>query len=377
MEKYAFIKIRSNHAIIEQIIKILRHTFPDYQLDIIDVKRLLKKHFLILAINMLHVFKDYGFRTTFENKSIFYNRFFGTPYMYHAIRRLLGKSLQADYLFTIQDCSLFNAKIHDAPNFVYTDHTVLANRNYPSYDKERDMLADTWLRLEHNIYNDAHMVFTRSIAIKNSVINDYGCNPAKVECIYYAPFIETRPAVSASEKYTSKRILFIGIEWERKGGPLLIEAFKRLQTIIPDARLTIAGCSPSIDVPGVEVVGLLSQDQLSFFYENSAVFCLPTRREPFGIVFIEAMSYALPVIGTNIGALPEFIIDGHNGYKIDIDDVDGLSAILVKLLTDPSMCERLGRQGYNIYLEKFTLEKTSLLLKHYVNERISNAAQLD
>jgi glycosyltransferase involved in cell wall biosynthesis len=372
-KKYALIKIRTKHTTIDQLIRILSHTFPEYELEIIEVKALLKAHKLLLFINLLHVINIYGFMTLFENKTIRYNRFFCTPYMYHAIRRLLNQDHSFQYLFTLQDCSLFNGKLDGIPHYVYTDHTVLANKYYPGYDAEKEMLAESWIALERDIYHNADMVFTLSMAIRNSIINDYSCNPQKVECIYYAPFIETRERANSADRYRNKRILFVGIEWERKGGPLLIEAFKRVLTAIPDAHLSIVGCRPDVSVSNVDVFGLVEQDRLNLYYETSSIFCLPTRREPFGIAFIEAMSHSLPVIGTNVGALPEFILDGVNGYRIDIDDVDRLTTLLIELLSDSRKCEEFGREGYNIYCEKYTLKAVSTLLRRHIEPNVTQS----
>lgn len=365
--RYAFIKIRTKHTIIDQIIKILKHTFPDYELEIIDVKKLLKKNLHVAAINIFHMIGIYGIKTLFETKSVFYNRFFGTPYMYQNIRRLLGTNVCQDLAFTIQDCSLFNGKLNGIPHFVYTDHTVLANQYYPEYDPKKDLLSESWIALERNIYQEADMVFTRSLNIRESVIQDYCCDPEKVQCIYYAPFSEGRKRGESITKYSSKNILFVGLEWERKGGPLLVSAFERVLKEMPDARLTIIGCKPGVKAPNVEIVGPVTAEKLQEYYQKAAVFCLPTRREPFGIVFIEAMSYCLPIIGTSIGALPEFIIDGENGYLIQIDDEERLAHLLIDLLSHPEKCAQMGRIGYDIYRRKFTIEVVSSSLRGYIS----------
>jgi len=364
--RYAFIKIRSNHTIIRQIIEILEHTFPDYNLEIIDVKRILKKNLHVVVTNLFHMLYIYGVKTFFEGKNVIYNRFFGTPYIYHSIKRLLNESIGHDFIFSIQDCSLFNGKLHGIPHFVYTDHTVLANRNYPEFDEGRDLLSKAWMNLERMIYIDAEMVFTRSLIVRDSVIQDYMCNPDKVECIYYAPFIEDRMSNQDVNKYSSKKILFVGLEWERKGGPLLVAAFERVLHEIPDACLIIIGCNPAVDVPNVKVVGPASSEKIRSYYNESAVFCLPTRREPFGIAFIEAMSFFLPVIGTNIGAIPEFILDEDNGYLIQINDIDKLANLLIFLLSNPEKCAQMGQRGYDIYRQKFTLGVVSSLLRKYI-----------
>jgi len=368
--RYAFIKIRSKHTIIDQIIRILKHTFPEYELEIIDVKNILKKNYRIVLINLFHMLRIYGLKTLFEEKNVIYNRFFGTPYMYHQIRRLLNDYSRIGYLFTIQDCSLFNGKLENIPHFVYTDHTVLANKKYPHYDPRVDLLSESWISLERDIYRYSDMVFTRSLAIRESVIQDYSCDPDNVQCIYYAPFSENRTCDSNIGKYSSRNILFVGLEWERKGGPVLLDAFSRVLCEVPDARLIIIGCTPRVTSPNVEIVGPVAQEKVRTYYETSAVFCLPTRREPFGIVFIEAMSHCLPVIGTKIGALPEFIMDGENGYLIDVDDTERLANLLKQLLFNPDECMRMGQHGYQIYRQKFTLEVVSSLLHKYISPYI-------
>jgi glycosyltransferase involved in cell wall biosynthesis len=208
--------------------------------------------------------------------------------------------------------------------------------------------------------------------VRESVINDYLCAPDKVQCIYYAPFGQNRERSINNSKYASKNILFVGLEWERKGGPALANAFELVLRKVPDAKLTLVGCSPLVELPNVEIVGPVSNDRLQNYYERAAVFCLPTRREPFGIVFIEAMSYGLPVIGTDIGALPEFIVEGKNGFLIQVNDVDKLADLLVRLISDPDLCSSLGRCGYETYQQKFTLDCVSYLLKNYIAPFISN-----
>lgn len=373
--KYAFIKIRSKHTIIEQVIRILKYTFPEYELEIIDIKKILKSHFYIIVMNLFHVIREYGIGTLWEDKSVIYNRFFGTPYIYHAINRLLRQELHGDYLFSIQDCSLFNGKLADIPHFVYTDHTILANRNYPEFDEHRMLLSGDWIELEKNIYKDAEIVFTRSMIVRDSVIKDYQCTPEKVQCIYYAPFLEDKKVDVNIGKYSSKNILFVGLEWERKGGPLLLSAFEQVLKIIPDARLIIVGCSPVVSLPQVEVIGAIPGHELRAYYENTAIFCLPTRREPFGIVFVEAMRYSLPIVGTNIGAIPEMIHDQDNGYLIGVNDEEKLASILIDLLSDPGKCERMGRRGYDIYRNKFTIDVVSSSLKKYIYPFVMNPAK--
>lgn len=357
-KKYLFIKIRSNHAIISQITKILKHAFPEFHMEVVEIKRLLKQQPLIIVFNIIHILRLYGIRSFFYGKDVFYNRFFGTPYMYQAIRKILKNNINdKEYIFSFQDCSLFNGKIGPLPHFIYTDHTVLENKSYPDYIEARDMLSNEWIMLERQIYHDSNVIFTRYEKIAFSLIEEYSCQRDKVKNIYYAPNI--RQSAYNEEKYFSQNILFVGIDWARKGGQQLISAFAKVLEKVPTARLTIIGCSPRSTLNNVHVIGKVDSNRLVDYYNNAAVFCMPTRKEHAGIVFTEAMGYALPVVGTKIGAVPEYIQEGVNGYLIDVDDIDGLAEKLTMLVSDPKICLEFGNNSYIRYKELFSLEKVS------------------
>ncbi len=131
--------------------------------------------------------------------------------------------------------------------------------------------------------------------------------------------------ISASiERYKNKIILFVGIDWERKGGPDLFEAFKEIVKKHPDAKLVIIGASPKIKNANCQVLGKIPLEKVPGYYKNAAVFCMPTKREPFGLVYLEAMLYKLPVVATNIGAIPDFIQNDKNGYLVEPGDVQGI-----------------------------------------------------
>jgi glycosyltransferase involved in cell wall biosynthesis len=156
-------------------------------------------------------------------------------------------------------------------------------------------------------------------------------------------------------------VLFIGREFERKGGDLLLQAFARVRAKIPDARLVVVGLpAMAIPDPGVTSLGLLRKDdprewaQLIGAYRSADVFCFPTRYEPFGIVVLEAMLFGLPCVATRTGAIPEMIREGETGYLVPPEDVDSLTCRLLALLGDRSLARRLGEAGRKRADETFT-----------------------
>jgi glycosyltransferase involved in cell wall biosynthesis len=72
----------------------------------------------------------------------------------------------------------------------------------------------------------------------------------------------------------SKNILFVGVEWQRKGGPILLKVFEQVLARYPDASLTIVGCNPkNINLPNCNIIGKVSVDQVIEYYNSANVFC--------------------------------------------------------------------------------------------------------
>lgn len=162
----------------------------------------------------------------------------------------------------------------------------------------------------------------------------------------------------AKGKYENKNILFVGIDWKRKGGPELVEAFKRVLEAHPTARLTIVGCSPKLNIPNCEVAGRVPIENLSHYYEKASVFCLPTKIDPsFPIACLEAFAHGLPVVATDIEGTPDFVLDGETGYLVKPGDVEYLAEVLIKLIGNTEKCQTLGENGRRLVLEKYSWER--------------------
>ena len=197
------------------------------------------------------------------------------------------------------------------------------------------------------------MIFTCGSLTTRSLLTQYQIPQEKVLTVFAGSALKEH-FVENNEKYASKNILFVGVDWERKGGPILIKAFEKVLDKHSDASLTIIGCSPAdVSVANCNILGKLPQVELARYYNNAAVFCLPTLREPFGIVFIEAMLYKLPVVANNIGSIPDMVTNEFNGYLID-NNIEGYADAICKLFDDPQKARTFGENGFNLANSKFT-----------------------
>jgi glycosyltransferase involved in cell wall biosynthesis len=102
----------------------------------------------------------------------------------------------------------------------------------------------------------------------------------------------------------------------------------------------------SLDLGGrVTFLGTIPRRDLVERYRRAAIFCLPSRQEGFGIVFLEAMACGKPVVAARAAAVPETVVDGETGLLVDPDDPEALARALAVLLADPDRCRAIGESG--------------------------------
>ncbi|MGE5679686.1 MAG: glycosyltransferase family 4 protein [Bacillota bacterium] len=369
-KKIIFFKIQSFSHINDRVEEILKTRFPECQVLVVDVWEIIRKSKLDFLRNLLSIILMYWKDILLRRKSIGECLFTNT-FIYRKIKKIaLEFKSSGDLLFTFQTQSLFNAKIESVPHYLYTDHTFLENRNYPEY-KLHKMPSDNWLNLEKKIYKDTDLNFTMSNNITRSLLNDYKLDARKVKCVGAGSNIKLDSLMLEERNYDSKKIIFVGRRWDRKGGPILAEAFEIVLKKHPDAHLTILGCSPQLNIPNVEITGDIPLTEVAGYYSRSSIFCLPTKLEPFGIVFLESMMYSLPVVATNIGAIPDFVND-ENGILVEPNSVSQLAAALIRLLDDPILCKRLGQQGFRKYQQNYTWDIVGLRMSELIRASLSN-----
>jgi phosphatidylinositol alpha-1,6-mannosyltransferase len=152
-----------------------------------------------------------------------------------------------------------------------------------------------------------------------------------------------------------------------KGHDQLIDAWPQIVAAVPDASLVCAG--EGDDVPrlrakaialgvGASVcfTGFVSDDDRRALYQHAALFAMPSRREGFGLVYLEAMASRLPCVGSVHDAAPEVIVDGETGLLVDQGDIGGMARQIADLLTDPDRRERMGQAGHRRFASAFTYD---------------------
>ncbi len=257
------------------------------------------------------------------------------------------------------------------PYTLYCDSNIEQSQEGASsgFSEASTMTADELLGVrerETAVYQGAARIFTVSERLRLNFLRSFSVESERVETVFagpnfthgHAPKVPERPADGPPV------ILFVGRAFHRKGGDLLVRAFALVRDAIPESRLIIIGPDsppPEVQqVDGIEFLGFIDKDSaegrqcLLDAYARARVFCLPTRFEPFGVVFLEAMHYELPVVAPAAWALPEIVEDGVTGHLVAPGDVQALAAALINLLTDSERTHRMGIAGKRRLEEQFT-----------------------
>ena len=145
---------------------------------------------------------------------------------------------------------------------------------------------------------------------------------------------------------------------------LVVQVFARIAARIP-AVLLLVGDGPEIPVARRTAarLGVADRVQCLGAHENvipllsiADLFLLPSEQESFGLAALEAMACEVPVVTSNAGGLPEVIQHGRTGFLHPVEDVEGMAASGLLLLTDPAVRERMAAEAVRMVRERFCVD---------------------
>lgn len=264
--------------------------------------------------------------------------------------------------------------VHSHPTLIHAKHSapVVMSAgsshyiNVRDYEKWSDRKIRRRYKLARAIYrplgihdellnaDDVARIYTFSNWAREIYVQ-HGIQRDKVEVIQ--PGFDVPAIASRKRDDDSVTFLFVGRDFERKGGPLVIETFERLRET--NKRISLIVVTGDVDrvrrSDGIAALPFMDRGKLyRDVYPAADVFVMPTEAEGWGFTNAEAMSFALPVISTSISAIPEIVEHGETGYLIDPGDGDALYNAMSRLAESRDLRLEMGERGRERFITQFS-----------------------
>ena len=243
-------------------------------------------------------------------------------------------------------------------DFLNRNHSLFLNKLFLSLNKI----------IEYYVLKKAQFIVVQSSYMIKSLSRDYNIDERKMEYLPYPVTVKGQSKKKSFNK-TGPVLLAVGrVDDNRKNFFSLLEAVRFAIKKLPRTRLRIAGdvisnsnllkvCHKLGLSPFVNFLGKISGEELSREYENADIFVLTPRQEGLGIVYLEAMSYGLPIVTTKCGGPEGIVINGVNGYLVDQDNPKAFSDAIEMVWSSKDRYRELSSQAKNYILENHNSKK--------------------
>jgi glycosyltransferase involved in cell wall biosynthesis len=270
--------------------------------------------------------------------------------------------------FHTQVTSLFSSRLmRRVPSIISLDATPL---NYDSMGAAygHRPATDSWIDarkhdLNRQAFHAAAAMVTWSEWAKASLVGDYDVPAERVTVIPPGASrsylqIGAERLIGSDRSDRPVRLLFVGADFARKGGPLLLESAREARTVRP-FELHVVTQQAVEARPGVIVHRGLqpnSPDLMRLFREADA-FILPSYGECLALVLMEASAAGLPIIATDVGALSEAAIPGRSAIVVEPGDGRSLRSAIETIVNDESLRLRYGAAAHELARSQFNAER--------------------
>ncbi|MBE9179729.1 glycosyltransferase family 4 protein [Oculatella sp. LEGE 06141] len=292
----------------------------------------------VVYVGSLREYQAYFFKA----KQLFYQRVLGKNYhrdrepsiLKHYAKQVAHQlnSLNVDVVFSTGTVPICYLEC-DRPVVVWTDCTYAGMVDF--YPRWSNLCRESLIngnQMEQRALSNCQLALFTSQWAAQTAKDHYAIADSNIKVVPFGANIEcdrtledVRGLVQRRSKQTCK-LLFLGVDWYRKGGDLAVQVAQALNDQGLPTELTIVGCTPPADVPDfVTVKGFISKatqdgrDAIDQLLAESHFLLFPSRAECYGVVVAEANSFGVPVVASNVGGIPTAVQTGKNGIAVPLD----------------------------------------------------------
>lgn len=232
----------------------------------------------------------------------------------------------------------------------------------------------------------ARAVIYSSAWAARSAIEDYGADSRKIHVVPFGANLDESPpreVVLARKKSEYCRLLFLGVDWDRKGGEIAFETLLELEKLGIEAELIVCGCTPPQRVTHerMKVIPFLDKNDekqrkaLDDLLMSVNFLLVPTRAEAYGLVFCEASAFGLPVIATDTGGVSEIVKDGENGYLLPYKARgEAYAEVIARIYRDEECYAELVRTSRAAFEDRLNWESWGISVRGKLIELLDHSS---
>jgi glycosyltransferase involved in cell wall biosynthesis len=281
-----------------------------------------------------------------------------------------GSDLEGCFVHTTTIALFTPNHLGSLPTVLSTDGTLVNKRHMRSaYGLAPQTRLGEKLKsaVYQHVFKKARGFVAWSNWAKASFIEDYGCREEDVVLI--PPGIDLAAFSPGDRAHELPRILFVGGDFERKGGDLLVDVFRKRLRGRAELELVTRGAVAA--EPDIRVHRSVAPNspELRRLYADSDIFVLPTRADCYSLVCMEALAAGMPLVVTRMGGIPDLVREGETGHLIEADDGAALGDALESLVSDPRARARMGALAREEAQKRFGAEDNARKLFDFVRSR--------
>jgi glycosyltransferase involved in cell wall biosynthesis len=279
------------------------------------------------------------------------------------------------------------------PIVFWTDYLYTACANF--YPDHRFHHVDS--RWDGHDVTDACLMNSKLLIFSSqwcarAAVELHGIAPEKIHVVPFGPNLSIDHHDNELKSWITQRkqrpikLLFVGKQWFRKGGDIVLTVANRLNELNHETTITLVGSKPfkSTLPPYVTHIDFVSKNspedivRLKKLYQDSHFLFVPSRAETFGIVFCEASAFGLPSISSFVGGISDVVKNGVNGMTFSLEDpVEKICHYILATLDDPLAYQALCLSSYNEYKTRLNWDFAGQQVKKIIESNVKFSANDD
>ncbi len=298
-----------------------------------------------------------------------------------AARRRIRRA-KADFSISAAASNVASMLDASTPQVLVSDATSIAmSKYYHRFDRLWPWVQRGYVAMEREAMGKAALLTYPTDWAARSACEDFAVSPGSIAVLPWGPNM-SKPSGAQPRKLEAGpvRLLFVGLDWDRKGGDFALEIMRDLADRDQEFSLDIIGARRSaanVPIPrNVKFHGRLSKskpEEAALFdriFTSAHLLLLPSRAEAFGIVFAEAAAWGLPSVACAIGGIPTVVKDGETGLLLPSSaSAPEFASVIAELVDDPDGYRTMSQRALQDSASRLDWDVWARSLRNKLNER--------